>query len=36
MKEFMKPQIEIICFTTDVVCTSFPEGIEETDNGWEE
>ena len=40
MREFMKPQIEIICFTTDVVCTSgytFPEnGIEGTDNGWGE
>lgn len=39
MKEFMKPQIEIICFTADVVYTSgdFPEnGIEGTDNGWTE
>lgn len=38
MREFMKPQIKIICFTTDIVCTSgFPEnGIEGTDNGWEE
>lgn len=37
MKEFMKPQIEIICFTADVVYTSgttFPEnGIEGTDEG---
>lgn len=41
MREFMKPQIKIICFTTDIVCTSggntFPENaIEGTDNGWGE
>ncbi len=39
MKEFMKPQIEIICFTADVVYTSgdFPENntVEGIDPGWD-
>lgn len=40
MKQFMKPQIEIISFTADIVYTSgdlFPENsIEGMDNGWTE